>query len=133
LTIDNWQLIIEKPHSYVGHQSSKRGQIGVPSLIQTFTVGSGVSPDRPDQLSIVNLQLSIDPVRGLGLRGLTAGRELHPAPKVSYFFVGVIITAVSPITNPFLACCHKTAVTFVYGSRTENWRLETGNQAFGRK
>ena len=49
-----------------------------PSPIQTFTVGSGITPDRPIRLA-----------------GFTAGRDLHPALKIILFiiFVYAIIIA----------------------------------------
>jgi hypothetical protein len=37
--------------------------------------------------TIYNSIFTSPPVRGLGLRCLTAGRELHPAPKVYYLVV----------------------------------------------
>ena len=52
-----------------GHATREQQQRAVcsPALIRTFTVGSGVSPDRP--------------LPGQRFAGCTAGRELHPTPQ----------------------------------------------------
>ena len=58
----NNHLTIKKPHRNVGRQSITTRPFGVPSLIQTITVGSGISPDRPEfgnPLSVIGLWITV--------------------------------------------------------------------------
>jgi len=80
------------------------------SPLQTFTVGFGISPNRPHAR----------------LAGYTAGREFHPAPKIYLhlfnfnFILSLLSLFVNSFCEKFLIYFHKLITVPAFPSKASN-------------
>ena len=82
-----------KQESFSGHESTQTAQVRVTFFYPDYTVGLGITPSHAllesgSLLPQIPTASSRTPEL---LVGCTTDRELHPAPKVKYFVIVIII------------------------------------------